>query len=175
MITDQYSKWFSEVWSPSEPVWLPEHWITWVKTLNYQSCPVNFELPRYSPTQSGSTVSYEVPPLGLVRRNVWMGVCVCVCMLSLGTCTQVCTLTKVHEVNLWWGTKLLSVTTDTVSWTEVLKCATIPRHCRDVWTVCCWLTDQSDQASLSNHLAKSLGKLVLGTCVLTVISNNLVT
>lgn len=99
--------------------------------------------------------------------------CLRVCMLSLGTCTQVCTLTKVHKVNLWRGTKLLSLTTDTVSWTEVLKCATIPRHCWDVWTVCCWLTDQSDQASLSvTTPVNSFGELVLGTCVLTVISKN---
>lgn len=99
-------------------------------------------------------------------------------------CLRVCMYVKlgylhtgVHDVNLWWGTKLLSVTTDTVSWTEVLKCATIPRHCRDVWTVCCWLTDQSDQASLSvTTPARSLGELVVRTCyVLTVISNNLVT
>ena len=30
------------------------------------------------------------------------------------------------------GPSYSSVTTDTVSWTEVLKCATIPRRCRDV-------------------------------------------
>ena len=58
--------------------------------------------------------------------NGCLRVCLCV-YVKLGYLH-----TGVRDVNLWRGTKLLSVTTDTVSWTEVLKCATIPRHCRDV-------------------------------------------
>lgn len=33
-------------------------------------------------------------------------------------------------------------TTDTVSWTDVLKCAMTLRHCWDTWTACCWFTGQ---------------------------------
>lgn len=98
---------------------------------------------------------------------VWMLVCVCVsvCLSRLGTWARVC---------MKWisdgGPSYFSVTTDTVSWTEVLKCATIPRHCREVWTVCCWLTDQSDQASLFSNV------LVRICYVLTkIINSNLVT
>lgn len=51
--------------------------------------PVHFELLRHGPTQSGSTVSYEVPPLGFSMEKRVNG-CLSACMLSLGTCTQVC-------------------------------------------------------------------------------------
>lgn len=104
--------------------------------------------------------------------------CLRVCMLKLGYLhTGVHADKRCTKLISDGGPSYFSVTTDTVSWTEVLKCATIPRHCRDVWTVCCWLTDQSDQASLSvtTRPTKSLGELVPGTPVLTVISNNLVT
>lgn len=100
------------------PIWLITIWRT---------LPCLFELPRDSSALSGSTVSYEVPPLGYYGEMCeWVHACVFV--LNVGTCTKVCTLIKMHKVNLWWGTKILSVTTDTVSCTEDLKYATIPQH-----------------------------------------------
>lgn len=101
-----------------------------------------------------------------------MNGCLCGCMLSLGTCTQVCMLTKVHKVNLCWWTKLLSVTTDTVSWTEV--CHDSLTLSGNVSTAADSLTKVTKLSPLTT-LAKSNGKLVLGTCVLIVIRNNLVT
>lgn len=96
---------------------------------------------------------------------VFVRMCVCV-FVKLGYLHTGVHADKRALSGTLWRTKLLCLTTDTVSWTEVLKCATIPRHCRDASTVCCWLTDQSDQASLSNHPVKAMTNYLLGTFVL---------
>lgn len=71
-------------------------------------------------------VSYEVPPLGLIlgTKCVFAREYVRHRYLHTGVYTQWCT------VVCCLGTKLHTVTTDIVSQTEVLKCATIPIHCR---------------------------------------------
>lgn len=55
-------------------------WDIWTR---WPVCPIRVELPRYSPTQSGSTLSNEVPPLGFygeTRVCVCVNACLCVCV-----------------------------------------------------------------------------------------------
>lgn len=96
IITDQYSKRLSGVRptaAPLGPLRVPSK-----STLNHLT-----DLPCLFWTASLQ------PDIVRFYRFIWsastglsmekrVNGCLCVCMLSLGTCTQVCTLTKVHKV-----------------------------------------------------------------------------
>lgn len=80
--------------------------------------------------------------------------CVCVCSTLFGYLHKGVHVSKGCTKFICDGGPRWLATTDTVSWTDVLKCAMTLRHCW-IRELCCWFTGQSD---CNGHIHEAYGR-----------------